>query len=69
MTPSKPKYDFRIEEDPESGDPVLILPEDFLADEGWQVGDTLKLETAKRGTLVIENKSKRERNKTLLNGT
>ena len=61
MAVSAPKYDFRLEEDPESGELVLVLPEDFLADEGWQLGDTLKLEVDKRRGLVIENKSKLKR--------
>ena len=30
-----------VEEDPETGDLILQLPEDFLAQTGWKTGDTL----------------------------
>ena len=31
-----------LEEDPETGDLMMPLPPELLADLGWQVGDTLK---------------------------
>lgn len=61
MTNSTPPYEFRLEKIPDSDDLVLVLPDEFLADEGWQLGDTLKLEVDKSRGLVIQNKSKIDR--------
>lgn len=42
MTETKPQtWIVDLEEDPETGDLVMPLPEDLLASMGWQIGDTL----------------------------
>lgn len=30
-----------LEEDPETGDLIMPLPEELLASQGWKIGDTL----------------------------
>ena len=36
------KYTVRVEEDTETGDLILPLPQELLDNVGWQTGDTLK---------------------------
>ena len=46
-----------IEEDPETGDLMLVFPEDFLEqlDElGWQIGDTVEWYDNQDGTWSIK---------------
>ena len=47
-----------LEEDPETGDLVMPLPEGLLESQGWQIGDTLVWdvdETAGTATLTRKN--------------
>jgi hypothetical protein len=39
-----------IEEDPETGDLILPLPQDFLDQQGWKEGDVLNWIDNKDGT-------------------
>lgn len=44
-----------LEEDPETGDLVMPLPNELLESQGWKIGDTLKWnvdEETKTATLV-----------------
>ena len=42
-----------LEEDPETGDLILPLPEDFLQGQGWIEGDTLEWLDNKDGSWTI----------------
>lgn len=42
-----------VEEDPESGDLILPLPEDMLAQVGWSAGDALKWQDNQDGTWTL----------------
>jgi hypothetical protein len=46
------------EEDPETGDLILPLPEDLLAMQGWKTGDTLSWDEGKDGTWILSKKEK-----------
>jgi hypothetical protein len=38
---SETKWIISLEEDPETGDLVMPLPEELLKSQGWNIGDTL----------------------------
>jgi len=41
MTTTATSWTITVEEDPETGDLLLPLPDDFLATQGWVEGDVL----------------------------
>ena len=41
MTEEKKSWEVIIEEDPETGDSILPLPQEMLDDVGWKSGDNL----------------------------
>jgi len=41
MTEEKKSWEVIIEEDPETGDAILPLPQDMLDQVGWKSGDNL----------------------------
>ena len=41
MTEEKKSWEVIIEEDPETGDAILPLPQDMLDEVGWKSGDNL----------------------------
>jgi hypothetical protein len=43
-----------VEEDPETGDLILPLPQDFLDQQGWVEGDTLDWVDNKDGSWSIQ---------------
>lgn len=45
-----------VEEDPETGDLVLPLPEDMLIEAGWQIGDTLIWNPQPDGSIILARK-------------
>lgn len=45
-----------IEEDPETGDAILILPPEFLEEVGWAEGDVLNWESNEDGTWLLTKK-------------
>ncbi len=45
-----------VEEDPETGDAVLQLPEELLKIQGWKEGDTLNWEDNKDGSWSLSKK-------------
>jgi hypothetical protein len=46
-----------VEEDPETGDLILPLPQDFLTAAGWVEGDTLDWKDRGDGSWLLEKKS------------
>lgn len=47
------KYTIVLEEDPETGDLILPLTDEILAEVGWKIGDTLKWIDNKNGSWTI----------------
>lgn len=47
-----------VEEDPETGDLILPLPEEFLELQGWATGDTIEWIDNKDGTWCIQKAEK-----------
>lgn len=43
-----------LEEDPETGDLILPLPEEFLKLQGWATGDTIEWIDNKDGTWCLQ---------------
>jgi hypothetical protein len=44
------------EEDPVTGDLILTFPEDFIAETGWQTGDTINWQDNKDGSFTLTKK-------------
>lgn len=42
-----------LEEDPETGDLVMPIPEEALAANGWRIGDTLTWNIDDEGTVTL----------------
>jgi len=53
MTEAKKSWEVIIEEDPETGDAILPLPQDMLDEVGWNPGDNLKWVDRGDGTWQI----------------
>lgn len=53
--PSK-KWTITVEEDPETGETILPLPEDLIKLQGWKEGDTLTWEDNKDGSWSLTRK-------------
>jgi hypothetical protein len=47
-----------LEEDPETGDLIMPLPEDFLETQGWKEGDTLEWIDNKDGSWILQKSTK-----------
>ena len=47
------KYSVNIEQDDETGELLLPLPEQLLAKLGWEAGDTLKWDVQKDGSILL----------------
>ncbi len=54
-------YTVTLQKDPDSDDVVLPLPEGFLIEQDWRVGDCLKFEVISEGRCSFTNLSKAER--------
>ena len=54
-------WNIQLEEDPETGDLILPLNEEMLAQTGWQLGDTLvwELSTKDNGPCAIISKKEK----------
>jgi len=50
------KYTVRLEQDAETDDLVLPLPDKLLEEMGWQVGDNLEWTDNKNGTFSLAKK-------------
>ena len=53
-------YIVRLENDPETGDVILPLPEELLHEAGWQTGDTLDWKDNGDGTFTMTKKEEME---------
>jgi hypothetical protein len=51
------RWTVTVEEDSNTGDLILPLPEDMLSQVGWQVGDTLQWHDNQDGTWSLTKKS------------
>jgi hypothetical protein len=49
---SDSKWIITLDEDPESGDLIMPLPDDLLESQGWKIGDTLVWEVDKDSKTV-----------------
>ena len=58
-----PKTVWRVvlEVDPDTGDQLLLFAEDFLKQEDWRLGDVIRFDDVKRGSLRLTNVTKLER--------
>ena len=54
------KHTVYLEEDPETGDLILPLPEGMCDELGWEIGDTLKWKTRKDGSFSLTKIEKEE---------
>lgn len=54
------KHTVYLEEDPETGDLILPLPDGMCDELGWEIGDTLKWKTKKDGSFTLTKKEKTE---------
>jgi hypothetical protein len=50
-----------LEVDPDTGDQILLFAEDFLQQEDWRLGDVIRFDDVKRGSLRLTNVTKLER--------
>jgi hypothetical protein len=48
------QWTITIEEDPETGDLILPLPQDLLDTQGWKEGDTIEWIDNKNGTWSLQ---------------
>jgi hypothetical protein len=53
-----PKWTITVEEDPETGELILPLPEDMLQLQGWVEGDTLEWIDNKDGSWILQKVKK-----------
>lgn len=53
---SEKRYTVTLEEDPETGDLILPLPEQLLKEAGWETGDVLNWHDNKDGTFTMTKK-------------
>ena len=54
-------YVAKIESDPDTGDQVLVFPDDFLKDEGWLVNDVIRWDVNPHGFATLTNLTKVQR--------
>jgi hypothetical protein len=52
-----------VEQDPDTGDLVLPLPEELLAMQGWTTGDTLSWDEGKDGVWMLSKKETKMKTK------
>jgi hypothetical protein len=53
MNEPKTSWTVTVEEDPETGDLVMPLPQDFLDQQGWVEGDTLDWKDNEDGSWTL----------------
>ncbi len=61
MSKNKPgvgdiRYEVITQEDPESGDLILPIPEPILKSMGWKEGDEIDIDIDKEGRLFLKKK-------------
>lgn len=52
------RYEVITQEDPETGDLMLPIPEPVLESMGWKEGDELDFEVTETGTILIKKANK-----------
>lgn len=50
------RYEVITQEDPESGDLILPIPEPVLRDLGWKEGDDVEIEIDSEGKIYLKKK-------------
>ena len=50
------RYEVITQEDPESGDLILPIPEPVLRDLGWKEGDDVEIEIDSEGKMYLKKK-------------
>lgn len=53
----------KLEEDPETGDLILPLPDAVINQMGWDMGDTLLWEVTEDNTIVLSKKENDDEHK------
>jgi len=51
-----PRYEVITQEDPESGDLIVPIPEPLLKQMGWNEGDSINFNVNERGELILKKK-------------
>lgn len=51
-------YEGTIETDPDTGEQLLIFPDDMMEQLGWKEGDEIDLQQNEQGDIIITNLSK-----------
>lgn len=51
-----PRYEVITQEDPETGDVIIPLPEPILKQMGWKEGDDVEVNINEDGTLFLKKK-------------
>lgn len=51
-------YVVKVEEDPETGELLLLLPEEYCREHGWDVGDTIEWIDNHDGSWTLQKKEK-----------
>lgn len=51
-----PRYEVITQEDPESGDLIVPIPEPLLKQMGWTEGDSINFNVNERGELILKKK-------------
>ena len=50
------RYEIITQEDPETGDLIIPIPEPVLRDLGWKEGDDVEIELDKEGRIYLKKK-------------
>jgi hypothetical protein len=58
MTIKDTRYEVITQEDPETGDLILPIPQPLLDSLGWKEGDEVDLEIGSDGKIYMKKKSK-----------
>jgi hypothetical protein len=51
-----PRYEVITQEDPDTGDLIIPIPEPVLKSLGWKEGDDVEIEIDKEGKLFLKKK-------------
>lgn len=51
-----PRYEVITQEDPETGDLIIPLPEPILKQMGWKEGDDVEIDIDKEGRIFLKKK-------------
>ena len=51
-----PRYEVITQEDPESGDIIIPIPEPILKQMGWKEGDDVEISVGEKGEIYLKKK-------------